>query len=182
MTRVQYFVASTLDGFIATEDDSLDWLFVQDIDENGPMNYGAFMEGVGAVVMGATTYQWILDHEGAKYIDWEWPYSQPCWVMTHRTGLEVRPGADVRFAQGSVIDIHADVVAAAGDKNVWVVGGGDLVGQYADAGLLDDLLVSVAPVTLGSGRPLLPRRLDLRLTAWDRNGAFACLQYEVVRT
>jgi dihydrofolate reductase len=99
--------------------------------------------------------------------------------MTHRTGLPVRPGADVRFAHGEVADIHADVVTAAGGKNVWLVGGGDLVGQYADADLLDDLLVSVAPVTLGGGRMLLPRRLDLELRAVHRNGAFACVEYTV---
>ena len=179
MTRVQYFVASTLDGFIADEHDSLDWLMKQPIDEDGPMNYGAFMEGVGALVMGATTYQWVVDHESAQDPDWQWPYEQPCWVFTHRTGLEVRPGADVRFVQGPVADTHAEITAAAGEKNVWVVGGGDLVGQYADLGLLDDVFVSVAPVTLGAGRPLLPRVLDLELTALDRNGAFACLQYRV---
>lgn len=179
MTRVQYFVASTLDGFIATDDDSLDWLFPQPIEEDGPMNYGAFMEGVGALVMGATTYQWIIDHESAADPDFAWPYTQPCWVLTNRTGLPVRPGADVRFARGDVSDIHAEVVTAAGERNVWLVGGGDLVGQYADAGLLDDVFVSVAPVTLGSGRMLLPRRLDLELRAVNRNGAFACLEYVV---
>ena len=49
---------------------------------------------------------------------------------------------------------------AAGDRNIWIVGGGDLAGQFADAGLLDEVIVSIAPVTLGAGAPLLPRRLD----------------------
>jgi dihydrofolate reductase len=49
---------------------------------------------------------------------------------------------------------------AAGDKDVWLVGGGDLVGQFADAGALDEVHVSIAPVTLGAGAPLLPRVLD----------------------
>ena len=55
------------------------------------------------------------------------------------------------------------MTAAAGGKDLWVVGGGDLAGQFADAGLLDEVITYVAPVTLGSGRPLLPRRLELRL-------------------
>ena len=61
-----------------------------------------------------------------------------------------------------------------------MVGGGDLAAQFAEAGLLDRVMVSVAPVTLGAGRPLLPRRFDLRLDAVARNRAFACLEYEVV--
>ena len=72
------------------------------------------------------------------------------------------------------------MVAAADGKDVWVVGGGDLAAQFAEAGLLDRMLLSVAPVTLGAGRPLLPRPFDLRLVELARNGAFACLTYDVV--
>ena len=58
-SQTVYYTATTLDGYIADPADSLDWLFVQDIDANGPMNYTAFIAGVGAIVMGATTYEWI---------------------------------------------------------------------------------------------------------------------------
>jgi dihydrofolate reductase len=71
--------------------------------------------------------------------------------------------------------------SAAGGRNLWIVGGGDLVGQFADAGLLDEVIVYVAPVTLGSGKPLLPRRIELRLEAAGRNGDFVCARYAVVR-
>ena len=75
--------------------------------------------------------------------------------------------------------VHAEMVAAAGGKDVWVVGGGDLAGQFAEAGLLDGVMVSVAPVTLGAGRPLFPRPLDLRLGArWPATGRFACATYD----
>ncbi len=73
------------------------------------------------------------------------------------------------------------MAAAAGDRNIWVVGGGDLAGQFADAGLLDEVIVTIAPVTLGGGAPLLPRRLELRLDELDRNGDFACARFAVVR-
>ena len=73
-------------------------------------------------------------------------------------GLTGYPGADIRFTQAEVPDVHAEMVAAAGDRDVWIVGGGDLAGQFADRGLLDEVVVSIAPVTLGSGAPLLPRR------------------------
>ena len=65
------------------------------------------------------------------------------------------------------------MVGAAGDRNVWIVGGGDLAGQFADAGLLDEVIVSIAPVTLGGGAPLLPRRIELASgRAPDERGDF----------
>jgi dihydrofolate reductase len=73
------------------------------------------------------------------------------------------------------------MVAAASDRNVWIVGGGDLAGQFADAGLLDEVLVSFAPVTLGEGAPLLPRRIELRLEEVGRNGDFVAARLAVVR-
>jgi len=72
-------------------------------------------------------------------------------------------------------------VAAAAGRNVWIVGGGDLAGQFADAGLLDEVLVSIAPVTLGAGAPLLPRPLELRLEELGRNGDFVSARFAVVR-
>ena len=74
------------------------------------------------------------------------------------------------------------MVAAAGGRNVWLVGGGELVGMFHDAGLLDEVRVQVAPVTLGAGAPLLPRRIEgLRLREVHRNGQFAEVTYDVVR-
>lgn len=145
----QYFVASTLDGFIADEHDDLSWLF----QFAGPGSvYDDFIADVGALAMGATTYRWILDHVE------EWPYAGlPCWVFTHRE-LPVMEGADVRFTQDDVPEVHAAMRAAAGDRNIWLVGGGDLVGQFLDHGLLDQIQVTVMPVLLGKGAPLLPRR------------------------
>ena len=176
MTRTVYYTATTLDGFIADEHDSLDWLFTQDVDADGPMGYTSFIAGIGALVMGATTYQWIADHQTET--GEAWAYDVATWVMTHRAFEPI--GEQITFTDAPVADVHAAMVAAAGDRDVWVVGGGDLAGQLADAGLLDEVVVSIAPVTLGTGRPLLPRRYDLRLTELARNGDFACARYDVV--
>jgi dihydrofolate reductase len=166
-----FYTACSLDGFIADADDNLDWLFVQDIDLEGPMAYPAFVRDVGALAMGATTYQWLLDHtEG-------WDYQQPTWVFTHRAFPE--PRGDVRFVADDVESVHAAMLTAAGDRTVWLVGGGELVGQFADAGLLDEVWVQYAPVTLGGGAPLLPRRLDLRLLDIERNRDFCMTRYAV---
>ncbi|KQP62681.1 MULTISPECIES: dihydrofolate reductase family protein [unclassified Nocardioides] len=176
MTRVTYYTATTLDGFLADEHDSLDWLFTQDTDADGPMGYTGFIAGIGAMVMGATTYQWLLDHAAAT--GEPWGYDIPCWVFTHRTFPEAE--GDVRFVGGGVEEVWPEVVAGAAGRDVWVVGGGDLAAQWALAGHLDRLVVSIAPVTLGAGRPLFPRPFDLRLVDLARNGDLLCATYDVV--
>ncbi len=174
--RCRFFTATTLDGYLADEHDSLDWLFVQEHDEDGPGGIDAFMAGVGAMVMGATTYQWVVDH-GAR-TDEPWPYALPTFVFTHR---DLEPAApSVRLVQGTPDELWPSIAEAAGDGEVWMVGGGALAADFAEAGLLDELLVSVAPVTLGAGRPLLPRPFDLELLELDRNGAFVVARYRVV--
>jgi dihydrofolate reductase len=172
VTLTQYYTATSLDGFIADPDNSLEWLFTRAREEHGPLDYDEFIAEVGSLAMGSTTYDWILDHH-------EWTYELPCWVFTHRE-LRVVPDANVEFASGDVERVHRQLVEAAGRRNVWIVGGGDLVGQFADAGLLDEVLVSIAPVTLGGGAPLLPRRFELRLDELGRNGDFAAARYSVV--
>ena len=182
MSLTQYYTATTLDGFIADPDNSLEWLFTRARDEDGPLNYGEFIARVGAIAMGSTTYEWILDHEfaGKDPADWEWPYDIPCWVFTHRE-LRVVPQAQVEFTSADVEAVHEEMVRVAGDRNVWIVGGGDLAGQFADVGLLDEVIVSIAPVTLGAGAPLLPRRIELRLDELGRNGDFVSARFAVVR-
>jgi dihydrofolate reductase len=177
MTRTIYYVASTLDGFIADQHHSLDWLLKQDIDEHGPMNYGDFIGAVGAVVMGSATYEWVVRHQSAAGEGWL--YTQPTWVFTHRDRAAL-DDADIRFTSAPVPAVHAEAVEAAKGKDIFLVGGGDLAGQFADAGLLDEIVVSFAPVTLGAGAPLLPRRLDLRLRDTARNAAFVAARYDVV--
>ena len=175
MAKTQYYTATTLDGFIADPNNSLDWLFTRQRDDDGPLSYGEFIAGVGAMAMGSTTYEWILDHGSG------WPYDVPCWVFTHRR-LPVVPDAQIELTSGDVAAVHAQMVAAAGGRNVWIVGGGDLAGQFADAGLLDEVLVTIAPVTLGAGAPLLPRRIELRLEELGRNGDFVAARFSVARS
>lgn len=174
MSLTQYYTATSLDGFIADERHSLDWLFTRNQDRAGPLNYDAFYAAVGAVAMGSTTYEWILDHDNER-----WPYDVPAWVFTHRELRHVA-GARVTFTTGDVRNVHGALKQAAGDRNVWIVGGGDLAGQFAEAGLLDEVIVYVAPVTLGAGAPLLPRRVELRLEETARNGDFVTVRYAVV--
>lgn len=180
--KTQYYTASSLDGFIADEKHSLDWLFQF---SDGPLgDFPDFLNAVGAIAMGSSTYEWILKHlilPGADKPQ-AWPYSQPSWVFTSRKLHEI-DGADIRFVRGDVRVVHDQMARAAAGRNIWIVGGGDLAGQFHDHGLLDEIIVSIASVTLGSGAPLLPRRISappLRLVSARTYGtAFAHLTYEL---
>ncbi|TFI47591.1 dihydrofolate reductase [Diaphorobacter sp. DS2] len=152
--KTQYFTATSLDGFLATEDDSLDWLFTLGSLEES--SYPAFIAQVGALAMGSSTYEWMLRNADAVRAETgsAWPYTQPAWVFSSR--------------------------------HLWVVGGGDLAGQFYDAGLLDELILQVGSVTLGRGKPLFPRRLPstaLRLLdAQPLGTGMVELRYAVNRT
>ena len=182
--KTQYYTACSLDGFIATADHSLDWLFT--LGDVAETSSPTFIKAVGALARGSSTYEWLHQHVIGPEADHPepWPYRQPTWVFTSRT-LPGVPGADVRFARGDVRPVHREMVEAAAGKNVWIVGGGELVGQFHDAGLLDELFVQIGSVTLGSGKPLLPRAITdppLELLSVRQIGTgFAELHYAVRR-
>ena len=174
-----YYTASSLDGFLATEDDSLAWLFALGTSlegENGSdSSYAAFIASVGALAMGSATYEWLLRNPErvAAETGSPWPYTQPTWVFTTRRLAQI-DGADLRFVRGDVRPVHRAMCHAAGTGNVWIVGGGELAGQFHDAGLLDEMVVQIGSATLGRGKPLFPRRLlapSLRLLGARRLGA-----------
>lgn len=180
--KTQYYTATSLDGFIATEDDSLDWLFpLSDLNDS---SYSEFIAEVGALAMGSVTYEWMVRNadQVAAETGSSWPYTQPVWVFTSRRLLVIE-GANIRFVKGDVCQVHREMRAAAEGKNIWIVGGGDLAGQFHDAGLLDELIVQVGSATLGKGKQLFPRRVlspTLRLMSVRQIGTgMAELCYEV---
>ncbi len=182
MMRTQFYTASSLDGFIATEEDSLDWLFpLGDINDT---SYPQFIREVGALAMGAATYEWLLNNivQPKSGPGEAWPYEQPAWVFTSRS-LPTVPHADIRFVKGDVRPVHDEMRAAVNGRNIWLLGGGDLVGQFYDARLLDEIIVQIGSVTLGAGKPLLPRRItfpSLKLLSVQQVGhGFAELRYSV---
>jgi dihydrofolate reductase len=191
-----YYCASSLDGYIAEVDDSLDWLikyegtFEHEAAEADAMSeggsYEGFYEGVRALVAGSATYEWILDHLDVAG-GGEWPYrDKPCWVLSSRElRLPEGEGVDVRIVDASVGELYDEMVAAAGDGVLWVVGGGNVASQFADEGLIDEVHVTVVPIVLGAGKPLFDRRLpsgpmQLAGTRTFRNGMVE-LRYEVRR-
>jgi dihydrofolate reductase len=184
MPRVIYNTATSLNGYIADEANSLDWLFAAEAPDSSL--HERFLEGVGVLVQGSTTYEWVLREEKLLDEPGKWPTyfgPRPTFVFTSRN-LPVPAGADVRFVSGSVEAAFPAIAEAAGDKDIWVVGGGDLAGQFLDSGHLDEIQISVAPAALTGGAPLLPRRVapeSLELRGARQVGQFAYLTYGVRR-
>jgi dihydrofolate reductase len=182
MPKTQYYTATSIDGFTADEQNSLDWLF--DVDGGSANPFGGFFAGVGAFAMGANTYEWVLENDNvlAEPGNWHDLYGDiPCWVFGSRE-LPLVPDANIFMVSGDVRRVHEAMMVAANGKNVWLAGGGDLVGQFVDEGLLDEIILGIAPVLLGAGAPLLPRHLssqELVLTGAAAIGRFAYLTYAV---
>ena len=178
-TRTVYVTATSLDGFIATEEHSLDWLLSRRLDDDSPWSHDRFMAGVGSLVMGRSTFDWIERHRAQSGDPWF--YEQPTFVLTHRE-LVAPEGADVRATCADVTEVHRELVEAADGAGVWVVGGGGVAADLAAAGLLDEVVVSIAPVTLGSGAPLLDGPVELELLDSGVNGEMLCARFAVRRT
>ncbi|WP_159619700.1 dihydrofolate reductase family protein [Arthrobacter zhaoguopingii] len=184
MTKTIYRAASSLNGFLADGEGSMDWLFA--VDQPEPYHQGHFLDGITVLVQGSKTYEWMLEAEGVLERPGRWREfygNRPAFVFTNRD-LPRPDGADVRFVCGEPGAVYPQLVEAAGDKDIWLMGGGDLAGQFFDANLLDEVQVAIAPVTLDAGAPLLPRFIQsdrLNLRSAEQLAQFAHLTYEVTR-
>jgi dihydrofolate reductase len=187
MSLVRYYAAQTLDGYIAEADDTLDWLLnyeghFEGADSDEKMaGYDAFYEGIGALVSGSTTYEFVLEQGG------DWPYAgKPCWVLSSRElPTPEGDGVDVRIVTGEIPDLIDGMLESAGEQDLWIVGGGNVASQFADHGLLDRVEVTVVPVVLGEGKPLFDRRLPggpmQLLGARTHSSGMVGLTYEIKR-
>jgi dihydrofolate reductase len=190
LSRSQYYCAASLDGYIAEADDTLEWLMKYEGSFEGagaePMkgSYDRFYDGVGALVMGSATYEFILAHEAGGG---EWPYKgKPTWILTSRDLPRLEgDGVDIRFAATAVRDLYDELTEAAGERDLWVVGGGNVASQFADEGMLDEVIVTVVPVVLGEGKPLFDRRVPGGAMQLKRTRTFDTgmveLRYEIKR-
>ncbi len=169
--KTVYYTASSLDGFIVDTEDSLDWLISRDIDQQGPFGYDEFIKTVGALVMGSATYEWLVKNQPG-----EWMYEQPSWVLTHRPQL-ISADHPVQVFSGDVTELQPRLVDAAAGKDVWVVGGGEVAAQFVTAGLIDEMVVSYAPCSLGAGSPVLPVRSEWVLAESALNRDFVCARW-----
>ncbi|MDX7999385.1 dihydrofolate reductase [Xenorhabdus sp. Reich] len=157
MSKLIYYVAATMDGYIATKDHELDWLYEFTLGDDATP-YDDFYQGIGAAIMGAETYEWIMKNSAS-----DWPYKDiPSFIISSR-GLSIPAGINAVITQESPKSIAAKARVAAKDKNVWVVGGGKAAAYFADAGELEQLFITTIPVFLGSGVRVLPTNKNIKV-------------------
>lgn len=182
MSRIIYETATSVDGYIADTANSLDWLFAVPGGQSPDPELAPPQAAVQ--VMGSTTYEWVLNKLKALKTPGEWTKAfgeTPVFVFTSRH-LDAPAGNAVHFLNGDIVDALPRLREASDGGDIWVVGGGDLAGQFIDAHAMDRLVFTVAPVALGSGAPLLPRRVEsdrLTLISATQVGQFARLTYDV---
>jgi dihydrofolate reductase len=151
-----YATATALNGFIADENNSLEWLFQFGEPDD---TFAKFVASVGAIAMGSTTYQWLLDHHVfSPKGENPWPYKVPAYVFTTRNLRKIE-GEDITFVKGDVKPVHEKMKELAKGKPIWIVGGGELAAKFYDQNLLDEIHIHLASVTLSGGAPLFPRKM-----------------------
>lgn len=171
--KIVCYIAESLDGYIATEDDSLDWLFR--VEGEGDAGYAEFMETIDTVVMGRRTYDWVMEMEKGEY-----PYAGIKSYVYSRSVPASSPD-EVEFT-GMDIPAFAEKLKSMPGKNIWVIGGSELLAGFTEAGLIDEFIISIAPVTIGKGIPLFQPSFvtaEYKLKDIKRYGEFAQLHYEI---
>ncbi|WP_033544004.1 dihydrofolate reductase family protein [Planococcus sp. CAU13] len=170
--KIVCYIAQSLDGYIATEDDSLDWLFK--VEGEGDAGYSEFMETIDTVVMGRRTYDWVMEMEKGEY-----PYPGLKSYIFSRT---VSPNASSENIEFTDMDIpaFADKLKSQPGKNIWVIGGSRLLADFMESGLIDEFIISIAPIIIGKGIPLFQKSdlmTEYKLKDIKRYGEFAQLHY-----
>lgn len=166
--KISCFIAASLDGYIATADDSLDWLFK--VEGEGDAGYADYIKNVDTIVMGRRTYEWVMEQEAGKF-----PYTdQECYVYT-----STRTGHDdfVTFTDEEVAAFAKRLQKQPG-KDIWVIGGSQLLHAFLEERLIDEFIISIAPTLIGSGIPLFQEsgfEQEFTLKSVKQYGQFAQL-------
>lgn len=164
--RVSLYIAASLDGFIADELGSVEWL--ESVDSDGDAGYQAFFDNVDTVVMGRTTYQQIFSLTDT------FPYSKKdVYVFSNKKAGSADEYAD--FVSGNINSWLNEIEG----ESIWLVGGAELVKQFLKEKAIDKFVITIAPIILGEGIPLFEsdHRHHLVLEDVKRFGQFAQLVY-----
>jgi dihydrofolate reductase len=164
MRKLILYIASSLDGYIARKDHALDWL--PQPDENA---YASFVNTVDVILMGRKTYDICKS--------FPWAYTQECIVFTSEPSKHDDPR--VKFTNESPVHVLRELRKHKG-KDIWLMGGGELIKHFHDAKLIDEYLIAIVPVTIGEGIPLFVKSdvtVKLKLSAIKEYGEFLELRY-----
>jgi dihydrofolate reductase len=168
--KVIVYIAMSLDGYIATEDESLEWLF--NTEGEGDNGYSEFYDTVDTIIMGRRTYDWIIKMEKGKF-----PYpNKKCYVFSKSLQGS---NDNIEYVNENVKDFLGRILEI-GDRNIWIVGGGELLYYFVKENLVDEFIINIAPTVIGSGIPLFVKDdyvLELELKSLRRFNQFAELHY-----
>lgn len=170
--KLVLFIAMSLDGYIATKSDTLDWLYT--VEGEGDNGYSAFYETVDTVLMGKRTYDWIMEN-----VTGDFPYKdKECYVFSRSATEENK---DVKFVSDEIVGF-ANTLKNQQGKNIWLVGGGELLHSFIKEKLVDELILTVAPTLIGNGIPLFKEGdfySEFSLKGIRRFNQFVELHYEM---
>lgn len=171
--KIVLFIATSLDGYIATEDDSLVWLFK--VAGEGDNGYSEFFDTVDTIIMGRRTYDWIMKEESGNF-----PYkNKECYVFSKTEHIENESEEIVQFVNDDMGSFLSNLREKDGE-NIWIVGGGELLHSVIKDKFIDEFIITVAPVIIGKGIPLFKKsdvEIELELISIRRFNQFAELHY-----
>ncbi|OBY28614.1 dihydrofolate reductase family protein [Leisingera sp. JC1] len=162
MTTGHVFIATSLDGFVARQDHSLDWLYKQPVAENDDGGFAAFMDSVDGLIMGTGSFRTVLGFG-------QWPYSKPVVVLSNSLTEQDIPEElkdKVRLSTAAPADLMQEL-----QEEGWTrayVDGGRMVQSFLRRGLIADLTITTVPILIGSGIPLfgsLDQDIDLQVAS-----------------
>lgn len=172
--KLVLYIATSLDGYIATEDHNLDWLFA--VEGEGDNGISQFYDTIDTILIGRTTYDWVMKQEKGNF-----PYKgKECYVFSRTQNDD---NEYVKFIHEDVVHFINKLRNKEG-KNIWIVGGGDLLYAFMKEKLVDELIITIAPVILGKGIKLFRNnefQTHLSLNSIRRFNQFVELQYSTVR-
>ncbi|QAA30935.1 dihydrofolate reductase family protein [Clostridium manihotivorum] len=171
--KLYLYIATSLDGYIATLDDSLEWLFK--VEGEGDNGYSEFFNTIDTVLMGRKTYDWIIKNDVGEF-----PYkNKPCYVFSKTlTGKNDH----VEFINEDITSFTKRLKSTTGG-NIWIVGGGELLHHFIKNYLVDEFIITIAPTIIGKGIPLfneLDTEVKLKLRNIRRFNQFVELHYELI--
>lgn len=172
MRKVVLYIAASLDGCIAKNDHSLDWLFKSEGESDS--GYTEFFETIDTVLIGRKTYEQILVLD-----DGDFPYKdESCYVFSKS---QSGSNEHAEFVNEDVVSF-ANKLKQQDGKNIWIVGGGDLLQEFMKEKLVDEIILTLAPTLIGKGIPLFKEmdiEVDYSLVDLKRYGKFAQLHYKL---